>query len=99
MNKKDFLKAMDTLPKVEFENEHGENFVLRRSPMEVIMSGDEVNAMVKPTSTVHGHISIFNSEFSTWSDDELKKLGYALIELAQENEKYLNSLRHEDNDE
>lgn len=79
------LPSMDELiksmKKAEFRNEHGELFNLYSNGITVLMSGDEVRAMVDPAKTIEGYIPLFNSSFNIWSAEELYKLGLALVEL------------------
>ena len=71
------------MAKTEFKNEYGEKFILEYNGTTVLMSGDEVNMMVKANDKVEGKIILFNQAFAVWEKEELVKLGEALIELGK----------------
>lgn len=67
-----------------FKNEYGERFNIHTNGVTVFMSGDEVRAMVKDSDKVAGkYIPLFNKCFDVWSDEELNKLGQALVNLTK----------------
>jgi hypothetical protein len=80
----EFRKFLDSIPKKSFTNEYGEKFTIYSNGITAYMSGDEVNAMVKPNKVICGVIPLFNQNFDIWSSNELYQLGKALMELNKE---------------
>lgn len=84
-DEKEILAWVETLPVKSFKNEHGEKFNIHLHPMGVLMSGDEVDAMVEDKYKIGGkYIPLFNSHFDVWGKEELNGLGKALQELTNE---------------
>jgi len=58
---------------VQFKNEHGEVFYIKRDGV-VVFSSSETGWVTLP---------LFNVNFDLWSNEELSKLGKALIEISE----------------
>lgn len=83
--------VIKSLLQVHFENRYGEKFTLRTNGTVVLISGSEVDSMVDDKHKICGkYIQLFNDAFSIWSIDELRELGYALVEIANKYEERAN---------
>lgn len=70
------------MPSYTFKNKHGEEFKVYCNGKMAFLGGDEVRAMVQDKHKLAKHIILlFNPHFSVWSQDELYKLGQALMVL------------------
>lgn len=73
------------LPFSRFTNEYGEIFNVHSNGNTVFLSGNEVDAMVDENKKFEGYVPLFNPNFNVWSNDELFKLGQALMQVSIEN--------------
>lgn len=81
----ELAKEIKKLPSAEFKNEYGEKFVIYSNGVNVLMSGDEINAMIDPKNAPHGIMSLFNDHFNVWSPAELFQLGKVLQTVGEKN--------------
>ena len=67
----EFEKRFD-IPKATFKNEYGEKFTIYCDGITIMFGGDETDQQVIP---------LFNEKFNIWSEEELKKLAKAILEI------------------